>query len=136
MIEKIVEEIRAVRIDDTCVVCGGCVLVCPSEALTLQDDGIDIKLHLDPQACISCEACVSSCAHYAIELDWVDSMASIVAESEWVYCRGCGEKLANYSEIEVMCKQLRHAGFSEQLLEFTANFCTSCKYNRAGILKG
>lgn len=134
MVTKIVEEVRAICIDDTCVVCGGCVLVCPTEALSLEDNDIAIRLHLNPQDCISCEACVSSCAHYAIELDWVNANAGIVAESEWVYCRGCGEKLANRAEIDAMCQQLRNAGFSEALLEFTANFCASCKYQRAGTL--
>ncbi|MDQ7026138.1 MAG: 4Fe-4S dicluster domain-containing protein [Anaerolineae bacterium] len=135
MVENIAEEIRAVRIDDACVICGGCALVCPTNALMLEDDGIQVKLHLNPQDCISCEACVDTCAHYAIDLDWVDSVAGIVAESAWVYCRGCGERLANRAEIDVMCMQLAQAGFSEELLEFTANFCTSCKYHRAGILK-
>lgn len=133
---KIATEVWAVRITEACVVCGGCTLVCPTDALMLEDDGAEVQLLLDPQECISCEACVTTCAHYSIEMDSVDASPSVVATSEWVYCRGCGEALANRAEIDSMCDQLRHAGFSENLIELNANFCIRCKYSRTRIPKG
>ncbi|MEA5017483.1 MAG: 4Fe-4S binding protein [Erysipelotrichaceae bacterium] len=52
------------RVDkDMCIGCGACVGVCPTEAITMQDDG---KAFVDEAACIDCGACVATCPVGAI----------------------------------------------------------------------
>ncbi len=56
----------AVIIDkDECTGCGLCVDECPSEALSLNDDGIST---VDAGACVDCGACVDVCPVAAITL--------------------------------------------------------------------
>ncbi|MBT4870683.1 MAG: 4Fe-4S binding protein [Candidatus Diapherotrites archaeon] len=42
---------------EKCLYCGGCVGVCPVQAITLKDT----RLIIDPKKCINCGACVSIC---------------------------------------------------------------------------
>ncbi|NLO11426.1 MAG: 4Fe-4S binding protein [Candidatus Cloacimonetes bacterium] len=45
----------AIKIDkDTCIGCAACVEVCPTGALSMQDD----KAVCDEDACIDCLACI------------------------------------------------------------------------------
>jgi ferredoxin len=56
---------REVLIDeDTCVDCGLCTGVCPTEALTL--DPQDFKLNFMRSRCIVCEQCIPTCPLQAI----------------------------------------------------------------------
>ncbi|MDD3083942.1 MAG: 4Fe-4S binding protein [Candidatus ainarchaeum sp.] len=49
---------------DKCVYCGGCVGVCPVQAITLKDT----KIIIDKNKCINCGACVSICPVGAMKL--------------------------------------------------------------------
>jgi Fe-S-cluster-containing dehydrogenase component len=40
-----------------------CVTICPTEAISVRDDGIVL---MEPRECIGCEACVAACPHDAI----------------------------------------------------------------------
>ncbi len=46
----------AETLDEICIVCGTCVDVCPTAAVTL-----DERVRTDPKACIMCCACVKNC---------------------------------------------------------------------------
>lgn len=53
----------AVKIDkDTCIGCAACVEVCPTSALSMQED----KAVCDADACIDCLACIGVCPTGAI----------------------------------------------------------------------
>ena len=130
------KKVWAVRITDDCVVCGGCVHVCPTAALTLQDDGINICLHLDPNQCTGCETCLGACALDAIAPDWSDVQARVVATSEWAHCQNCGTIMATRAEIDTMRERLQTAGFLPALLEINTKYCPHCKYTRTGMPKG
>ncbi len=62
-----VEEVEhAITLDeDSCVDCGACVSVCPTEALSL---GEDYSLVLDEEKCIHCGACVPACPVNALDM--------------------------------------------------------------------
>lgn len=56
---------REILIDETsCVHCGLCTGVCPTEALTLNPD--DFRLHFTRSRCIVCEQCIPTCPVQAI----------------------------------------------------------------------
>lgn len=58
------EKIMAVKIDrDECTGCGLCVDECPSEALSLDSEGIST---VDADACVECGACIDVCPVAAI----------------------------------------------------------------------
>ncbi len=48
---------------DTCIGCGACVGVCPTGALSLNDEG---KSVCDENVCVDCGACVGTCPVEAI----------------------------------------------------------------------
>ena len=53
-----------VKIDhDTCIGCGACVDVCPTQSLSLNDDQ---KCVCSEETCIDCGACVGTCPMGAI----------------------------------------------------------------------
>lgn len=52
------------RIDqDQCVLCGACVDVCPTQAITMND-----QVTVDAEKCTGCGLCVEECPSNAIEL--------------------------------------------------------------------
>jgi formate hydrogenlyase subunit 6/NADH:ubiquinone oxidoreductase subunit I len=130
------EKVWAVRVTDVCVVCGGCAQVCPTNALTLQDDVANICLHLDPNDCTGCETCLDACALDAITSDWADAQAGIVATSEWAHCQNCDKIMATRAEVNTMRERLQAAGFPSALLDMNTKYCPHCKYTQAGMPKG
>ena len=62
--ETVSEDVEVAHSADRCDECGDCVVVCPEEALTL-DDGV---LRRDAQRCTVCEACTAVCPTDAHEL--------------------------------------------------------------------
>jgi ferredoxin len=47
-----------------CLSCGGCVSVCPQDAVILRN----LIAYVDPNTCISCEICANTCAIGAIHM--------------------------------------------------------------------
>lgn len=62
-----VEEIkRVIQLDEeSCIDCGACVSLCPTEALLLTED---YSLKLDEDKCVYCEACVPACPVRALKV--------------------------------------------------------------------
>jgi len=52
--------------DELCVNCGACVSLCPTEALSLNDN---FELIFSEELCIGCNLCLNSCPRYAIKED-------------------------------------------------------------------
>ena len=52
--------------DDLCIDCGGCVSICPADALY---QGEDYSIKLDPEKCngVTCGLCLDSCPRSAIQ---------------------------------------------------------------------
>lgn len=46
-----------------CLACGGCISVCPTDAIVM----ISSKAVVEPKKCISCEICIKTCPVAAIE---------------------------------------------------------------------
>jgi L-aspartate semialdehyde sulfurtransferase ferredoxin len=60
---------REIAIDEnSCVHCGLCTGVCPTEALTLEPE--TFKLHFQRSRCIVCEQCIPTCPVKAISTNF------------------------------------------------------------------
>jgi ferredoxin len=64
IIEEVPDTIQ--RDDDSCVHCGACTAVCPSDALFV--DGPEKKVILEKDKCIACGNCVKVCTVQCIDL--------------------------------------------------------------------
>ena len=53
-----------IKTDGKCLRCGGCVSVCPADALTLKESGI-----ICSEGCTNCGICVKFCPVGAIKMD-------------------------------------------------------------------
>ncbi len=47
------------RDDERCVHCGACTAVCPTEALSVVRETMEVAF--DPEKCVGCEICVKAC---------------------------------------------------------------------------
>lgn len=55
------------RVDvEKCDGCGNCVEACPSEAISIGDDG---KAEVNEEECVECESCVDECPKDAISME-------------------------------------------------------------------
>ena len=50
--------------EETCIGCGACIEVCPTEALEMVDE----KAKVDAEKCVDCGACIDECPVEAISL--------------------------------------------------------------------
>jgi ferredoxin len=64
VIEDVPDHIK--RDDDSCVSCGTCTAVCPTDALFT--DGPELYVTLDPDKCVACGNCVNVCPVRCIDL--------------------------------------------------------------------
>jgi ferredoxin len=54
------------RREDVCTHCGACLAVCPTKALSLNRDTLEVAF--DPGHCIGCEQCIMACPPRAMEV--------------------------------------------------------------------
>jgi ferredoxin len=54
------------RIEERCVHCGFCAMVCPSRAISIQP--VTMRVMIQTQYCIGCEECVRVCPYKAIKV--------------------------------------------------------------------
>jgi len=54
------------RDEDKCTHCGACTAVCPTDALALERDSMQVLF--DPALCVACEQCIPACPTGAMEV--------------------------------------------------------------------
>jgi ferredoxin len=64
IIEEVPDKVQ--RDEDSCVQCGACTAVCPTDALHIE--GPDKKIELDKEKCVACGNCVQVCTVQCIDL--------------------------------------------------------------------
>ena len=48
-----------------CTGCGSCIEVCPTDAISMNDE----KAKVDPDECICCETCIDECSVDALSME-------------------------------------------------------------------
>ena len=72
-VKTIGQEIR--RNEEKCIHCGFCTAVCPTGALHVNRQSLEIEF--DPERCSGCELCVSTCIVRAMEVRFRQEVAEL-----------------------------------------------------------
>ena len=130
---KLVSPFGKVTLDGSkCTGCGLCALDCPTRALTVSSSGeADVyQLLFKYVLCVACgqcvEVCPEQCLHLerTLELDRLNSPATVLFEDEIVRCSECGSPIASRAMINsVKAKVLATGQFPSSQFEL----CPACK---------
>ncbi|OQX55213.1 MAG: hypothetical protein B5M53_04545 [Candidatus Cloacimonas sp. 4484_209] len=56
-----------ISINDNCNLCGACVFVCPTKAITVEKDDIKGIIYFSPSLCVGCRNCIDVCMKEAVK---------------------------------------------------------------------
>ncbi len=121
-----------------CTLCNACVTLCPTNALSKEDN----KINFVYGDCVACSVCKQACPEEAIELQQVLDFSQLVergskklAEAEFVACAGCGKLFMPKAAFERMVKIATEGEGTgdldrEQQLELL-RYCENCRPPKA-----
>jgi len=110
---------------DDCVGCGACFQVCPSKAISMEDQGNRRILRINWDLCIFCGQCQANCLtgkgimlsnEFDISTTGSRQELKQEIEKELVICGCCGEAIAPYDQIMWVSKKLGPLVFSNATL--------------------
>jgi formate hydrogenlyase subunit 6/NADH:ubiquinone oxidoreductase subunit I len=124
-----------------CIGCGACAEICPSEAITITDNGAVRKLQLWYGRCTFCAKCQEICPEEGIELtkefelatpDKKKEMSEI--EVELALCEKCGRPIAPKLQLAKLDQVIKELGLELETLESFKRLCPLCRKEKE--LKG
>jgi len=130
---KMVSPFGKVTLDSSkCTGCGLCVLDCPTRALTVSSSGEDdvYQLLFKYGLCVACGQCVEVCPEQCLhlerilELDRLNSPATVLFEDEIVRCSECGSPIAPRAMINSIKAKIPTTG---QFPSSQFELCPACK---------
>lgn len=102
---------------ELCSLCGFCVQVCPTRALTINETPRDTILLLSSSACNGCRKCKNVCPAGALAMNGADDGNPVyeahttLRRSSRVYCPICGEATVSRAEIDFVAEQIGRPGW-------------------------
>ena len=130
---KLASPLGKVTLDDSkCTGCGLCALDCPTRALIVSssEEAEVYQLLFKHSLCVACgqcvEVCPEQCLHLerTLELDRLNSPATVLFEDEIVRCSECGSPIASRAMINSIKAKVPVTGqFPSSQLEL----CPMCK---------
>ncbi len=122
--------------EEKCTLCGSCIPVCPTRALSLEQEGDDAKLVVQLERCIACMNCVGVCPENAIKVyKMVSYGRKLLASDRIVRCLGCGAVIGSARMILAVARKLKAAGMGDNVLA-TLLLCPTCKVKyQLGLLR-
>ena len=115
-----------------CSLCGACVSVCPTGALSTHRDGTGpLGLFLDPLCCTACGVCVLTCPEHVISLEkqlgsesmTAGKQALAIAPVSQALCESCGIPLPTV----LSASALSRLGAYSFLAEAADRVCANCR---------
>jgi ferredoxin len=119
---------------DQCIFCGFCVQVCPTRALTVQEDATLTSIVLSIPACIHCKKCVKVCPAHVIEMVPAQletentsettqlkaaQQTRLLIESPRAACPNCGEPTISQAELDYVIQCIGHPNWLD--------YCNHCR---------
>jgi TorA maturation chaperone TorD/Fe-S-cluster-containing hydrogenase component 2 len=110
---------------ELCSLCGFCVQVCPTRALTINETPHDTILMLSISACNGCRKCKTICPSGAIAMNGADDgylafeAQTALRHSPRVFCPGCGEATVSRAEIDFVAEKIGRPGW--------LTYCLPCR---------
>jgi nitrate reductase assembly molybdenum cofactor insertion protein NarJ/Fe-S-cluster-containing hydrogenase component 2 len=106
---------------ETCHLCGFCVQVCPTRALTIRETETTTTLLLNNAACTSCQRCIQTCPSGTLHLEntLVDHPYTTLRQSPRAHCPACGQPTVSQAEIEAVSALIGTPVWLE--------YCLSCR---------
>lgn len=103
--------IPAIQQESDCTLCGFCVQVCPTQALSIRETDEETHLLLSTPECIGCAKCERTCSFKALKLVptkefWGSSPTQILRHSLRVKCRTCGAPTVSRAELNFVIDQI------------------------------
>ncbi len=133
-----------VTISPKCLICNACETLCPTKALTKDNN----KINFVYSRCIACGLCEQACPEEAITLErtldfsrLIEKAEKTIAESELIACAGCGKLFVSKTAFERISKVLRESGGREEVkgelsleekLELL-RYCEKCRAPKAVV---
>lgn len=139
---KLVSPFGKVTLDGSkCTGCGLCALDCPTRALTVSSsEETDVyQLLFKYGLCVACgqcvEVCPEQCLHLerTLELDRLNSPATVLFEDEIARCGECGSVIGSRAMIDRLQVKLVAAG---DTLTSQLELCPACKIKAQFSLAG
>jgi ferredoxin/coenzyme F420-reducing hydrogenase delta subunit len=95
-----------------CTLCAGCVFVCPTHALIMEDPGSAKTLRFNHLKCVACGMCEEACPENVVKIERGLSVdrASLSHEElvrdEMVSCISCGNEYINKQALDIILGKL------------------------------
>lgn len=92
-----------------CTLCGFCVQVCPTRALSIRETGAETGLLLNASTCIGCAKCQRICEFDALDMATSPDMPQglqMLRVSDRATCPACGQPTVSRAELSAVAAQL------------------------------
>jgi nitrate reductase assembly molybdenum cofactor insertion protein NarJ/ferredoxin-like protein FixX len=109
---------------EACTLCGFCVQVCPTHALTLHETARETALVLSPAKCVGCNKCERVCEMRVLKIQDFRSPQDfgsllVLRQSPRVLCRGCDVPMVSQAELDFVIRQIGHPAWLD--------YCSDCR---------
>jgi len=105
----------------TCTLCSFCVQVCPTGAMSVQENHAITSLMLNDTKCLACDRCVHICPTSALQSGESNPTQSLrrLYQSERAHCPGCGSPTVSQAELQAVAEQIGNPQW--------LNYCNNCR---------
>ena len=126
------KRLPTVQTEEKCSLCGFCVQVCPTHALSITENREETTLILSPADCVLCRKCERICqfqaiqilpqpvfAEHPVDVLRLEEEKFVLRKSSLATCRACGEPIASQAEVEFVRHQLGYPAWLD--------YCLACR---------